>query len=154
MRLGSRMPLAGALSNRHEGGNRESSDNEFLVGVIGALLNHADSLVRLTELRARLLSQAAGSSQPAVQLRPRCGAIQDAVIHVLGTAEAPMSVGDVHAAVERHLSMRVSKDSVNSCLSVGARGADALFERTGRGVYRLQPETRRARQGRGRSQEA
>jgi len=131
------MPLTGAISNRHEGGNRQGSDNEFLVGVIGALLNHADDLVRLTALRGRLLAQADSSARPVAQLRLRCGAIQDAVIHVLGAADAPMSVGEVHADVENHLSMRVSKDSVNSCLSVGAYGAEARFERLGRGVYRL-----------------
>lgn len=132
------MPLAGALSNRHEGGNLEGSDNTFLVGVIGALLNHADNLVRLTELRARLLSQEARSSRPAKQISLRCGAVQSAVIAVLGAANAPMHVQDVHAAVECFLSMPVSKDTVNSCLSVGARGETAQFERIERGVYRLQ----------------
>jgi hypothetical protein len=43
----------------------------------------------------------------------------------------------VHAAVERLLNNPVSRDTVNSCLSVGARGKDALFERLGRGRYRL-----------------
>lgn len=127
------MPLAGAVSNPHEGG----LDNEFLVGVIGALLNHSDALARLTELRERLLSQAVSSDRSAAQVRPRCGAIQYTVIQVLGAADAPMSVGDVHTAVERHFSMQVSKDSVNSCLSTGARGEEARFERVSRGRYRL-----------------
>ena len=46
-----------------------------------------------------------------------------------------MRVQDIHAAVERLLGMRVSKDSVNSCLSTGSRGKDARFERVGRGCY-------------------
>jgi hypothetical protein len=105
--------------------------------LIGALLNHSNKLARLTELRARLLSQADRSIQPATQPRLRCGAIQSAVIEVLAAASAPMSVRNIHAAVERHSSMRVSKDSVNSCLSTGARGDAPLFERIELGRYRL-----------------
>lgn len=52
-----------------------------------------------------------------------------------------MSVRDVHAAVEHYLSMQVSKDSVNSCLSTGATGNDACFERTKRGVYGLREDS-------------
>lgn len=55
-------------------------------------------------------------------MRLRCGAIQEAVFEVLANADNPMRPREVHAAVERLLSMPVSKDTVNSCLSSGARG--------------------------------
>lgn len=48
-----------------------------------------------------------------------------------------MKVGEVHAHVEDRLKTSVSRDSVNSCLSVGARGTDARFERVRRGLYRI-----------------
>lgn len=48
-----------------------------------------------------------------------------------------MTVKAVHTAVERHFSMRVSKDTVNSCLSAGVSGVGARFERVGWGLYRL-----------------
>jgi hypothetical protein len=109
--------------------------------LMGALLNQRDHLARLAELRAQLLSRPVeksshGRAQPKkVQLR--YGAIQRAVIQVLRAAEAPMRATDVHATVERLLSSPVSKDSVNSCLSIGARGEEAQFERVGYGLYRL-----------------
>lgn len=127
------MPLTGARSNHHDDG----LDENYLVGLIGALLNHSEYLVPLTDLRARLLSQAARSERTANPPPLRCGAIQDAVIRVLAEADDPMRVTEVHAAVERVLSMRVSKDSVNSCLSTRARGADPLFVRVKFGHYRL-----------------
>jgi hypothetical protein len=70
-------------------------------------------------------------------MRLRCGAVQAAVIKVLAATQEPMQVRDIHASVERLLSMQVSKDSVNSCLSVGARKASPLFERIGFGRYYL-----------------
>lgn len=130
------MPLAGAVSNRHEGDSRDGSDNTFLVGAIGALLNHADNLTRLADLCARLLSQDV-PFRAAQPVRLRSGAVQNAVVAVLEAANAAMHVQDVHLAVERHLSMRVSRDTVNSCLSVGARGEAARFKRVGRGCYKL-----------------
>jgi hypothetical protein len=65
------------------------------------------------------------------------GVIQRAVIRVLGEADRPMDVGDAHIAVEGLLGYPVSRDSVNSCLSSGARGARPNFQRVGPGRYRL-----------------
>lgn len=44
-----------------------------------------------------------------------------------------MDVGEVHTTVEGLLGYPVSRDSVNSCLSTGARGARPNFERVGPG---------------------
>jgi hypothetical protein len=113
----------------------------FLVHLAGALSNRSgqEKLERLDALRRRLLRQAAQAPRQAKRLRLRNGAVQEAVLRVLATSPEPMRVADVHAAVERLLSMPVSRDSVNSCLSVGARGAEAPFERVKIGWYRVRP---------------
>jgi hypothetical protein len=67
----------------------------------------------------------------------RSGAIQRAVGIVLTATGQPMRVAEVQAAVEELLNQTVSKDSVNWCLSTGARGAEPRFERVARGCYRL-----------------
>ena len=58
--------------------------------------------------------------------------VQRAVIRALAEAGRVMDVGEAHGAVEALLARSVSRDSVNSCLSTGARGADRLpARRTG-----------------------
>ena len=111
----------------------------LMVRLIGALskLGVQGRLERLNALRERLLAQAQASPKTSRTLKRRCGAVQAAVIAILTAATEPMRVQDVHAAAERVLSGPVSKDSVNSCLSTGARGAHPRFERTQTGWYRL-----------------
>jgi hypothetical protein len=65
------------------------------------------------------------------------GVVQRAVIRVLAGADRALSVADLQGGVEERLERPVSKDSVRSCLSSGARGADPSFERTAPGCYRL-----------------
>ncbi len=65
------------------------------------------------------------------------GVVQRAVIEALAQAGRPMDVGEAHTTVEGLLGYPVSRDSVNSCLSTGARGARPNFERVGPGRYRL-----------------
>jgi hypothetical protein len=105
----------------------------------GALSNASSlgKLDRLNGLRKRLLVEAASEPRPVKQLRLRNGLIQKAVIQALAAAPEPMRVSDVRTAVERLLRMPVSRHSVNSCLSKGARGSQARFERVGVGRYRL-----------------
>lgn len=119
--------------NRHES---DSNVND-LVALFGAFFKIEDSLGRLDALRKKLLQQAADSPRPTEKIRPRSGAVQAAVVDALSASPQAMSVKDVHRAVEYLLSMRVSKDSVNSCLSLGARGLRPRFERVERGRYRL-----------------
>jgi hypothetical protein len=103
----------------------------------GALSNRSsqEKLERLDTLRGRLLRQAAQASRQAKRLRLRNGAVQQAVLHVLAASPEPMRVADLHAAVEHFLSMPVSRDTVNSCLSAGARGTEPPFERVALGCY-------------------
>ena len=66
------------------------------------------------------------------------GVVQRAVVKVVAMAARPMHYSEVHHAVEDLLSIKVSKDSVNSCLATKARGEDPMFVRTEPGVYRLE----------------
>jgi len=63
--------------------------------------------------------------------------VQRAVIRALAEADRAMDVGEAHVAVEALLGRSVSRDSVNSCLSTGARGARPDFQRVGPGRYQL-----------------
>jgi hypothetical protein len=65
------------------------------------------------------------------------GAVRRAAIGALAAAGRVLTVGEVQAAVEGHLGVPVSRDSVRSCLSSGARGLHPTFEPTARGCYRL-----------------
>jgi hypothetical protein len=70
-------------------------------------------------------------------LRLGNGVVQRAVIEALVPADRPMNVGEAHTAVEELLGRSVSRDSINSCLSIGARAARLRFERVTRGRYQL-----------------
>jgi hypothetical protein len=65
------------------------------------------------------------------------GAVQRAIVKVLATAERPMRLAEVQAAVENLLSQSVSRNSIKWCLSTGARDKKLRFERVARGCYRL-----------------
>jgi hypothetical protein len=65
------------------------------------------------------------------------GVVQRAVIGVLAAADRALTVARVQGGVEERLGRVVSKDSVRSCLSSGARGPHPTFERTGPGCYQL-----------------
>jgi hypothetical protein len=67
------------------------------------------------------------------------GVILRAVIRVLAEADGAMDVGEDHVAVEVLLGRSVSRDSVGSCLSTGARAARCRFEHVERGRYQLAP---------------
>lgn len=109
------------------------------MGLTGALSNQpaSEKRLRLDLLRKKLLREAARSPRPAKRARPRSGVVKEAVIEVLASSAGPMQAIQIHAAVERLLGRPVSKDTVKSCLSDGAHGPEARFERLGRGRYRL-----------------
>jgi len=65
------------------------------------------------------------------------GVVQRALIKALVEAGLAMSVGEAHAAAEALLGHRVSRGSVSSSLSTGARGTRRRFERVERGRYQL-----------------
>jgi hypothetical protein len=63
------------------------------------------------------------------------GVIQRALVKALTAAGRPMGVAEAQMAVEALLDHNVSRDSVNSCLSTGARGLPPSFQRVGPGRY-------------------
>ena len=65
------------------------------------------------------------------------GAIQDAVLGVLGDAARPMRRPEVHRAVELRLQRKVSVDTVGSFLSVAARSPALPVVRVGAGFNDL-----------------
>jgi hypothetical protein len=70
-------------------------------------------------------------------LRLGNGVVQAAVVKVLAAADCPMHLPEVRTAVDALLGRSVSKDSINCCLSTGARGKEPRFERVAPGCYRL-----------------
>src|SRR5439155_348924 len=86
-------------------------------------------------------SRREGGARPAVPEGKRLGngMVQRAVIKALVDAGRAMGVGEAHAAVEALLGRSVSRDSVSSSLSTGARGTRRRFERVERGWYQLEP---------------
>jgi hypothetical protein len=121
----------------HVGGQDRICRN-FVVHLTGALSNHEvkEALGRLAALREKLLRGNAQRKPQARSLHPRNGAVHAAVIEVLSESSEPMSVGQVHAAVERLLSISVSRDWLNACLSANTKEADAPLERVKYGWYR------------------
>jgi hypothetical protein len=65
----------------------------------------------------------------------------EAIAVVLAPA-GKLRARDIHAAVEAVLREPVSRCSVNNCLTGSRSGRPPLFERVGRGRYRLVGEPR------------
>lgn len=107
--------------------------------MVGRLSNPSESL-------EALLGWVSGASctrrREPISGRPNArrlgsGVVQRAVIKALRAAGRPMAVGEAQVAVEALLGHSVSRDSVNSCLSTGARGVRPSFQRVGPGRYQL-----------------
>jgi len=94
---------------------------------------------RLKRLRASDAQPRAIKSQRRRDRRP--GWVTDVVVRVLIEESKPMRATHIRATVEKLLGHSVSKDSVDSCLSKGARGKESRFERVSLGCYRLLPQT-------------
>jgi hypothetical protein len=69
------------------------------------------------------------------------GVVQRAIVKVLASADGPMRLRDIHAAVEDVLGQVVSKESVSWCLRMSKSGAGLRFERVAFGSYRLMSQT-------------
>lgn len=121
--------------------NQGSGDSGNLVAEVIKVLAAADRS-RLNYLAKRLRRLRASDSPPRAikcrRKRPRRpGWVIDTVVRVLENHGGPMNRREVHAAVERLVGQPVSVDSVDSCLSLGARGLESRFERVSPGCYRL-----------------
>lgn len=107
----------------------------------GHYSNHSPAFTGVLDAFPGGIPEQIGRYRPAPEaprpLRLGNGVVQRAVIKALVEADRPMDVGEAHTAVEELLGHPVSRDSVSSCLSTGARAARLLFERVARGRYQL-----------------
>ncbi len=97
----------------------------------------------LGERLRRLRTQAAGAPRPDEPAPPRTerhrrpwGVTTEAIISVL-SCTGELRVRDIHAAVQAMREEPVPLSSVKNSLAKSSRGRHRLFERVGRGRYRL-----------------
>lgn len=121
-------------SNQHSGasGNLVAEVTSVLASAVQSRLRYVAK--RLARVRRGDAPPRAIKSQRQRDRRP--GWVTDMVVRVLIAGGEPMRATHVHAAVEKLLGHSVSKDSVDSCLSKGARGKEPRFERVSYGCYR------------------
>jgi len=107
----------------------------------GHYSNHSPAFTGVLDAFLGGIADQAGRDRPVPDApkthRAGNGVIQRAVIKALSEADRPMDVGEARTAVEGLLGYPVSRDSVCSCLSTGARSREPQFERVARGCYRL-----------------
>lgn len=130
------MRRSGGYWNQHPG-----LAGGVVADLLGAL-GDRETRSSLSHLAERLTALKASDALPQAirrqrQRAHRPGWVMDAVVRVLADEGGPMHRRKVHAAVERLLGLPVSKDSVDWCLSNGARTKEQRFERVSPGCYRL-----------------
>ena len=107
----------------------------------GHYSNHSPAFAGVLDAFSAGFPDQGGQRRPVLEAsksrRAGNGVVQRAVIEALAEADRPMDVREVHTTVEGLLGCPVSRDSVNSSLSTGARGARPSFQRVGPGRYRL-----------------
>ena len=101
----------------------------------GARLNRR-RLSDASRLACALANRCPPQSQSQTQIRPRAGAIQDAVIQVLASAERPLRAREIHAAAEKLAGAALSWNTVKDCLHKHARRPHSPIERVSHGRYR------------------
>jgi hypothetical protein len=75
--------------------------------------------------------------EPPATKRLGNGVVQRALVRGFAVSTRTMDISEAQRAVETVLGGPMSRDSVNSCLSTGARGPAPRFERVAHGRYRL-----------------
>jgi hypothetical protein len=101
----------------------------------GARLNR-DRLASAYLLAGSLAARPGMETQLQSQIRPRAGAIQEAVIAALTAVGRPLRAREVHAAAENLAGTALSWNTVKDCLHKNARRPDSPIERVGHGRYR------------------
>lgn len=110
--------------------------------LVGQLSNPSSSLERVLEA-----PNAALAARPSSMMTmPECarlgnGVVLRAVVKVLSTADHPMRLREIRAAVGELLGQPVSVDSLNWSLRKGCHGKRPCFERVTYGIYRLRSQT-------------
>jgi hypothetical protein len=70
------------------------------------------------------------------QIRPRAGAIQEAVIGALASAGRPLQAREIHAAAQKIAETPLSWNTVKDCLHKNASRPGSPIERVSHGRYR------------------
>jgi hypothetical protein len=109
--------------------------------VLTGRLSNPQTGVLLQRLTSRDWKQATANRRAAHGVAPdgrrRFGSVSAAIVQVLSAAETDLRVRDIQAEVDRLLGSSVSRHSIKGYLHSHCQGKRALFERTGRGRYRL-----------------
>ena len=92
-------------------------------------------LLRLGEIHGRLLARAATHPRQARPAPPRLSSLLEAITTVLGVAESPMRVPEIHAAAQALVGRTLLRTSVKAALSASAAGPSCRFQRVRHGVY-------------------
>ena len=101
----------------------------------GARLNRR-RLSDAYRLAGALANRCRPEPQSQSQIRPRAGAIQEAVIQVLASAERPLRAREIHAAAEKLAGTALCWNTVKDCLHKHARRPHSPIERVSHGSYR------------------
>jgi hypothetical protein len=91
-------------------------------------------------LSAKLAQVAASGATPrpsSFERKRQGGVLTEGIRKVLASAQEPMRMCEIHAAVEVLLGEPVPRSTIKNCLANNCQGVRARFERVGRGRYRL-----------------
>jgi hypothetical protein len=112
---------------------------QTLTRLLARLSSLSASLQAVLEAPAPGPAQCAESQAAALPSAKRLGngVVQRAVVKVLATADRPMRLAHICAAVEARLGQPVSIESVSWCLATGVRAKVPRFERVSYGCYQL-----------------
>lgn len=101
----------------------------------GASLNRAH-LANAHLLARSLATRPRPRTQSQSRIRPRAGAVQQAVIRVLAQAERPLRAREIHQAAQKLAGTPLSWNTVKDCLHKHARRPGSPIERVSHGRYR------------------
>lgn len=93
------------------------------------------ALLRLADLRAQLRERGCSRIRLPRITEPRPPRILEEITKVLVAAEGPLTIGEIHAAVQATLGRTVNRRSVKSALSNYSSGARKRFDRVSRGRF-------------------
>lgn len=101
----------------------------------GARLNR-DRLASAYLLAGSLAGRPGAHPQSLREIPRRAGAVQEAVVRVLATAERPLQAREIHAAAQELTGGPLSWNTVKDCLHKNARRPASPIDRVGHGRYR------------------
>jgi hypothetical protein len=95
-----------------------------------------DRLASAYRLAGSLAARSGPETQMRSQIRPRAGAVQQAVIRALSEADRPLRAREIHSAAQELAGTALSWNTVKDCLHKNARRFESSIERVSHGRYR------------------